>query len=125
MTQDLDELGMVVDFSVLKEKVGSWIDRQWDHNMILHPDDPLLMAKLQAEDADSFLGDYVRAAFGDKDPYVMKSNYGSKYANPTAENMARELFQKAIELLQGSQITVLKVRLFETPNCWADYPQTN
>jgi 6-pyruvoyltetrahydropterin/6-carboxytetrahydropterin synthase len=41
-TDDLDRLGMVVDFSVLKRVVGGWIDESLDHRMILHKDDPVL-----------------------------------------------------------------------------------
>src|SRR5256714_14107274 len=38
----LDELGMVIDFSRLKDVVGGWIDQTLDHQMILHKDDPVL-----------------------------------------------------------------------------------
>src|ERR1700719_8891 len=36
----LDRLGMVVDFSHLKRIVGGWLDETLDHKMILHRDDP-------------------------------------------------------------------------------------
>ena len=35
----LDQLGRVIDFSVLKEKVGGWVDTYWDHTMILYEED--------------------------------------------------------------------------------------
>ena len=33
--EKLDKLGRVVDFGVIKEVVGQWIDNNWDHNTIL------------------------------------------------------------------------------------------
>src|SRR5206468_4980575 len=38
----LDALGMVVDFSRIKESVQGWIDEALDHRMLLHRDDPML-----------------------------------------------------------------------------------
>ena len=31
----LDALGRVIDFGVIKERLGKWIDEHWDHNVIL------------------------------------------------------------------------------------------
>ena len=111
---ELDGLGMVIDFSVLKEKVGDWIDRCWDHNMMLHPDDPLVDLYKCSAEPDSVVH-YAAEVFAGKAPYIMKSG------NPTAENIACELFHKATELLTGTGITVLRVKIAETPNCWAEY----
>ena len=38
----LDALGRVVDFGVIKQRVGTWIDENWDHTAILaaHDTDP-------------------------------------------------------------------------------------
>lgn len=112
---ELDGLGMVIDFSVLKEKVGGWIDRCWDHNMMLHPDDPLAVMWRSGNDRTTVLGDVQKDVFAGKAPYLMTTG------NPTAENIACELFHKATELLTGTGITVLRVKVLETPNCWAEY----
>lgn len=98
----LDSLGRVIDFSVIKTLVGGWIDANWDHTMILHPDDPLLQH---------------RELIGPRSPYVIPRTD----ANPTAENMVKYLFGIASELLRPHGIRVDAVRLYETPNCWADY----
>lgn len=100
----LDTCGRVIDFSKIKEIVGGWIDEMWDHNMILNKD-------------DSLLGSYWSLTvdvFSGKVPYVMDRN-------PTAENMVKELANVAVGLLKPYNITVYSVRLYETPNCWADY----
>ena len=31
----LDSLGRVIDFSVIKDRIGGWIDDHFDHNMII------------------------------------------------------------------------------------------
>src|SRR5262245_46027219 len=41
-TDQLDNLGMVLDFSTIKRVVGGWIDEQLDHRLLLHKDDPVL-----------------------------------------------------------------------------------
>lgn len=93
----LDALGMVVDFSVVKEKVGGWVDAHWDHSLLLNSADPVIPL--------------LRGA-GERF-YVMPDG------NPTAENMARVLHEAASDLLRPLQ--VVRVRLFETPHSWADY----
>lgn len=106
--ENLDALGMVVDFSVLKTRIGGWVDENWDHNLILHPDDPCLALSTNP------------AIFGGKEPYVMPK-VESGHANPTAENMAKVLFWVSVALLADQPLSVVAVRLYETPNCWSVY----
>lgn len=118
----LDNLGRVVDFGCIKSVIGSWVDKYWDHNTILHPEDPFLLEapRQSIEDPQH----YLRRLFG-RDPFVMPADLG----NPTAENMAEFLAQKGNYLLQlyceGKDISipicVYKVRIWETPNCYAEY----
>ena len=98
---ELDDLGRVLDFSVVKELVGKWIDENWDHNFLGHPDDPLF------ED--------VAAVFGYKAPYMMPNG------NPTAENMVAVLFDVADSILSPMGLKVVSCRFYETPNCRADH----
>jgi 6-pyruvoyltetrahydropterin/6-carboxytetrahydropterin synthase len=106
----LDQLGRVVDFGMVKGLVGDWIDKYWDHNLLLHPEDPLATVL----DSPRLLG---------REPYIMTRG------NPTAENMAAELLQIAQGLFNNAgyrNLLVTCVRLYETPNCWADaYPEYN
>jgi 6-pyruvoyltetrahydropterin/6-carboxytetrahydropterin synthase len=90
----LDDLGMVVDFSRLKQIVGGWIDEQLDHKMILHRDDPALpLLRQQGEPV-----------------FVLD-------VNPTAENLARLIFEYTAR--QG--FPVVEVKLWETDTCFASY----
>lgn len=90
----LDQRGMVFDFSDIKRGVSRWIDEELDHRMLLSRDDPVVPV-LQS------LGEPV---------YVMD-------ANPTAENIAKLIFDYAVK--QG--FPVVEVRLWETPRCYATY----
>ena len=93
----LDELGMLLDFGALK-KVGDWIDGNWDHNILLHPDDHPMV--------DNWVSwNCLREPF-------------TSCHQPTAENMAAHLFHKAKAILGG---LVVNIRLYETPDCWVDY----
>src|SRR4051794_33167547 len=69
----LDQRGMLVDFAEIKRKVQRWIDENLDHNMLLCRDDPILPV-LQERGERVFVMD----------------------ANPTAENIARLIFERAV-----------------------------
>lgn len=90
----LDDRGMVTDFSEIKRVLSRWIDESLDHRMILRRDDPAV-APLQR------LGEPL---------YLLDEN-------PTAENIARLIFDYARQ--QG--FPVVEVRLWETPRCCAVY----
>lgn len=91
---ELDQLGMVVDFSRLKQTLGKWIDDHLDHRMILHRDDPAL-GYLQAQGEPVFVMD----------------------VNPTAESIAKLIFDQAKAL----GFPVVEVKLWETASCYAAY----
>ena len=96
----LDELGMVIDFAIVKEILGDWIDKNWDHNTILN-------------DKDRELGDKISQMTGQKIYYLN--------CNPTAEEMANYLFTKICpKLFSEYKISCTKIKIFETPNCYAE-----
>lgn len=103
---ELNELGMVIDFGVIKEKVGGWINSTLDHNFLAHPYDPLL---------DRSYPEVIRLL--GREPYVFP-----EHTNPTAENIAELIFNKSVELLP-KELKVVNVRLFETPTSYADYSE--
>lgn len=97
----LDSLGRVIDFSVLKEKVGGWIDKNWDHTMIIYRQDTELveMAGLLSKNKPVFICDF----------------------NPTAENMADYILRVVgPKTLAGTGVHLTKVILYETENCYAE-----
>lgn len=92
--QELDDRGMVFDFVDVKRSVREFVDTEIDHRMLLREDDPLVQVLKK-------IGEPV---------FVMKEN-------PTAENIARLIFKKA----RAKGIPVAAVRLWETPDAFAEY----
>ena len=90
----LDQRGMVMDFSDIKDVMKQWIDQNLDHRMILHREDPAVPALEE-------LGEPL---------YLLD-------CNPTAEAIARVIFDVARE----HGFPVVETRLWETPNCYATY----
>lgn len=104
--ESLDQAGRVIDFGVLKEIVGGWIDQFWDHGFIVQQnDEATLQALFRFDDIDR-VGQKI---------YRMQSP-------PTAECMAQELFEVCQILLKETGVVVDGVTLYETENCYAQYP---
>ncbi|MEE2751980.1 MAG: 6-carboxytetrahydropterin synthase [Myxococcota bacterium] len=105
---ELDELGRVIDFGVVKSLVGAWIDEHWDHTAILQRGDPdPAVAALVASNESS-----------GRPVYWLD-------APPTAENIVAELAEVSKSLLAESGVTVIRIRLWETPNCSAEWVAEN
>ena len=97
-TDDLDDHGMVFHFDRLKETIGKWISENLDHTLLLHKDDPI---------ADSLRSGGER--FREMD------------ANPTAENIARMLFEKA----NSFELPVTRVEVWESETSKASFGKTD
>ncbi len=99
-SKELNELGMVVDFGEIKEKVKTWIDSYFDHNVIL-------------SEQDRELGNLIEDSTKQK-IYYLKNN-------PTAENIALHLKLDIIpKLFKDSSFDIVALRLYETPNAFVD-----
>ncbi|MHB0973457.1 MAG: 6-carboxytetrahydropterin synthase QueD [Thiobacillus sp.] len=94
--------GMVTDFSAVKAIANSVLVGQWDHAFLVHQGDRAVV-------------DFLASLPGHKTvvlPVV-----------PTAENLAAEAFRvldAAYRDTYGHQLRLQQVRLYETPNNWAD-----
>ncbi|CAN5871498.1 6-carboxytetrahydropterin synthase QueD [soil metagenome] len=93
-SEGLDQRGMVFDFGDVKRDVKTWIDARMDHQMILRKDDPLV-AWLEEQG----------------EPFMILDD------NPTAENIARAIYEHLIE----AGYPVRSVQLWETPSSHATY----
>ena len=92
--EQLDERGMVIDFSDIKRVVSQWIDDNLDHRMLLHRHDPA-----------------VEILRGMGEPVFLLDE------NPTAENIAKLIF----DFTRSQGFPVVETHLWETPNCFATY----
>jgi len=90
----LDRLGMVIDFGEVNDIVKTWVNDNLDHRMLLCKDDPIIPT-LKGMGEPLFLMD----------------------ENPTAENIAKVIWQAA----RGAGLKVSEIRLWETSTSRATY----
>ena len=96
------ENGMVMDFSEVKALAQTHVVSLWDHAFL-------------AWRADTQVLDFLRS-LPDHKTVVLD-------VVPTAENLARTAFRILDGVYRdtyGNHLRLEQVRLFETPNCWAD-----
>lgn len=111
--QGLDKLGMVIDFSVIKEKIGGWIDQNWDHGFVyFHKDISVRDSLLAFEVSENPRNGPEEAGYFTQKIFALDSN-------PTAENMAAWLLKVGNNLLNPDGVRVVEVVLYETENCYA------
>ena len=98
--KQLDMIGRVLDFSVIKSRLCAWLEAWWDHKMLIWVDDPAL---------DDLL---------DIDPEgVVPVEF-----NPTAENMAEHLVTiVGPKQLEGTGCALVACRIEETRKCSATF----
>ena len=100
--EQASEFGMVMDFKDAKELIKSTIVDRWDHAFIVY-------------EKDQEVVDFLNTLKDHKTVSLPKV--------PTAENMALVAFESlknAFKKKFNKSITPVKVRLYETPNNWAD-----
>lgn len=107
-SNSLDSIGMVIDFKEIKSRFKTWIDTNWDHNIILHVD-------------DRELGDIISRHTGQKVFYMD--------CNPTSENIARYLFEVVLKDVFADAVQYVglckKITVSESPTSWASYEGIN
>lgn len=96
------ENGMVMDFSDVKTIARKMIVDAWDHAFLVYVGDTEVLHFLNS--------------LPNHKTVVMENV-------PTAENMATEAFrvlENSYKDIYGNQLKLERVRLYETPNSWAD-----
>ena len=97
---ELDDLGRVIDFSLIKAHLCEWLEVNWDHQMVLWQEDPLL-----EQLKDIVPEDIVTVPF-----------------NPTAEQLAQYLVTVVgPQQLAGTGVKLISVKIDETRKCSASY----
>ena len=92
----LDNLGMVMDFTQVKDIVKSWVDENLDHKMLLRRDDPVAPLLINLGEPLYLLDD-----------------------NPTAENIAMHIYHE----VHSRGLKVAEIRLWESPTSYATYTE--
>jgi 6-pyruvoyltetrahydropterin/6-carboxytetrahydropterin synthase len=94
--------GMMMDFGLIKNIMQEHIVTPWDHSFFVAKSDQLLI-------------DFLNSIPGHKTTILNSI--------PTAENLAKAAFdilQPKLSEAYDGRIRLKQLRLYETPNCWAD-----
>ena len=92
----LDSIGRVMDFSVIKEKLCVWLEREWDHKFLVWSQDPWSVTLKELDPDGTVIVDF----------------------NPTAENMGEYLIGTiGPKMLEGTLVSLVKVKIEETRKC--------
>lgn len=95
------EQGMVTDFSRVKAIAKALVDK-WDHAFLVYA-------------GDEAVRDFLDTLPGHRTVVFVQP--------PTAEHLAEVAFahlREAYAAEYGERLVLTRVRLYETPNCWAD-----
>jgi 6-pyruvoyltetrahydropterin/6-carboxytetrahydropterin synthase len=94
--------GMVLDFGDIKKLTNQYVVEKWDHAFLVAKEDEGLVAFLASlPNHKTVVMDHV----------------------PTVENLANTAFailQPVFAKAFGGRLELSGIRLYETPNCWAD-----
>jgi 6-pyruvoyltetrahydropterin/6-carboxytetrahydropterin synthase len=102
-TEGISEQGMVMDFSDVKRIAKERVVDAWDHAFLVYRGDKAVL-------------DFLNTLPNHKTVVLD--------VIPTAENLAKtafDLLQGAYRDTYGNHLRLERVRLYETPNNWADY----
>lgn len=98
--KELNEMGMVIDFAHIKEKLGKWIDEHLDHNVILAKDDETLINSLTV---------------------AINQNIYILDKTPTAENIALHILHEICPSLFTNENAICeKIRLYESASSYVE-----
>ena len=93
--KELDCVGRVLDFSVIKSTLCSWLEQYWDHKFLIWTEDPML-------------------------PFLHDLNSDGVVAvefNPTAENIAIHFLKNIAPLLLPENCELVELKIEETRKC--------
>lgn len=111
---ELDNVGRVIDFSVIKERLCQWLEDNWDHKFLAWDQDPLMRELMPACGPPGSQPDPLWAMMAGSLVWVP--------FNPTAENMAEHLVKVVgPQQLEGTDVRLNSVKIEETRKCAAVY----
>ena len=93
---ELDDVGRVIDFGVIKAILCEWLEQNWDHKFMVYKEDPRL-EQLKA---------------------IHESGLIIEEFNPTAENIGLHFINVVAPLLLlNTDVMLKKLTIYETDKC--------
>jgi 6-pyruvoyltetrahydropterin/6-carboxytetrahydropterin synthase len=123
---------MVLDFGFLKEELMDHIDAPCDHGFITAHDDLQVLEMFSPQDREfdewvSWVRKEVeRQGYCSTEKTRLQSKLYVIDTQPTAERLARHWYGRLHDAVVNRSDGVAKldkIRVWETPNCWAEYSE--
>jgi 6-pyruvoyltetrahydropterin/6-carboxytetrahydropterin synthase len=96
---EVDSVGRIVDFSMIKRRMLGWLDDNWDHGFLIFEEDTNALTAIRM---------------------VQPTKYFVMPYNPTAENMARYLLEVVAPAVLGDLgVVARRVTVWETEEACA------
>lgn len=113
----LDQVGRVIDFSVVKTTLCQWLEDNWDHKFLHWDQDTLICAlELGVRDFNN------NRALLDQDTKDLVNSLVGLPFNPTAENLAQYMVEViGPQLLDEHGVELVECRIEETSKCHVGY----
>lgn len=114
--EELDDVGRVIDFGVIKERLCMWVEKHWDHKFLAWESDPVFTLITAGADC------YNNSGQWDRESEHLEGSIVYTPFNPTAENMAKYLVDViGPRQLKGTGVVLAQVVIEETAKCSASY----
>ena len=113
----LDQVGRVIDFSVVKSTLCEWLENNWDHRFLHWEKDELIRGVIGLVENDNREGFVPR----DQVDHFYNSFVELPF-NPTAENLAQYMVEViGPKLLDKHGVELVKCTIEETSKCHVEY----
>lgn len=116
----LDQVGRVIDFSVVKSTLCEWLENNWDHRFLHWEQDELIRGVIGLVENDNREGFVPR----DQVDHFYNSFVELPF-NPTAENLAQYMVEViGPRLLDEHGVELVQCVIEETSKCHVSYVKT-
>ncbi len=116
---ELDHVGRVIDFSVVKSTLCQWLEDNWDHKFLHWDQDMLITGLAVLSKRDAATGNDIIES---EDHQHFLTSLVSLPFNPTAENLAQYMVEViGPQLLDEHGVKLVKCVIEETSKCHVGY----
>jgi 6-pyruvoyltetrahydropterin/6-carboxytetrahydropterin synthase len=116
----LDNIGRVIDFSVVKSTLCEWLETHWDHRFLHWEKDELMNGLAYLAQCDAERG--THQVVTGRDYLHFSDSLVALPFNPTAENLAQYMVEViGPRLLDEHGVELVKCTIEETSKCHVGY----
>lgn len=114
----LDDVGRVIDFSVVKTTLCQWLEDNWDHKFLHWENDTLIEGLSSIVGLEDRCGEHISA----REQLNFLDSLVSLPFNPTAENLAAYMVNViGSQLLDEHGVQLVECTIEETSKCHVNY----